>query len=1194
MQVVKRNGERENVSFDKVLQRIRKASRGLTVNPDILSQQVLSRIIDGIKTSELDELTAQMSASLCTTHPDWGTLASRIAVSNHHKNTPSTFSEVVQILSTQIMPKTGENLSYLSKDLVDIMSGPNSSLINAYIKYDRDYEFDYFGFKTLEKSYLLRDASMRVVERPQHMWMRVALCLWGSQLDRAFETYDLLSQKFLTHATPTLFNAGTPRPQLSSCYLLSMSEDSIAGIYKTLGDCAAISKYAGGIGLHVHNIRARGSLIRGTNGTSNGLVPMLRVFNNTARYVDQCFTPDTIIFTKDGPKPIEDVSPSDKVLTSKGSYASVRLPIRHEYNGPMLDIQLKNAIYPVRVTPEHQVFALQGQVKGLNFDVIRNRLEKGLRLPEFVDARDLIAGDFLVFPIPTEVNDIEHITEEDCRFYGIMLGDGHISGSSAGLCLNSDSKKGVLEFATDYLLKRGVTPNTYPCETSTSTVRVKWQTTSPGFKFTRSQLYDAGQQKKVDTPFLHLPLNKIKQIIRGVIETDGCVGTKEIAIELSSYPLIESIRYLLLRLGALASGYERNRVGNVSSTRDIHTNLPTAVIRVPRITQILEMFPNAPEGEYFTFLRHENNLYSRIQTITDTTYEGVVHDFEIEDPHDYVVAHMGIVHNGGGRRNGSFAIYLEPWHADIEDFLKLKLNSGSEEERARDLFYALWVSDLFMRRVEADAEWSLFCPSEAPGLADVYGPEFDRLYEGYEKEGRARRTVSARKLWFQILDTQMETGTPYLLYKDPANQKSNQQNLGTIKSSNLCTEIIEYSSPEETAVCNLASLALPAFVSAPAAGRSAFDFEALRVAVRVAVRNLNRVIDINFYPTVETERSNMRHRPIGLGIQGLADVFAILGFAWESAEAADLNQRIFEHIYYAAVDESANIATVEGPYSSFAGSPVSKGQLQPDLWSVVPLTEADKTLDWAALRSKAAAGIRNSLLVAPMPTASTSQILGYNECFEPFTTNIYTRRTLAGEFIVINKYLTKELLGLGLWTDAMKQAIVARNGSVQGIPTVPEEVQARYKTSWEIPQKTLIDMAAARGAFICQSQSLNLFVADPNYARLTSMHFYAWKKGLKTGCYYLRTKAPVAAQKFTVDPRLMAALEHQSSLTTVPNLPDEAYETESEEEDEEEKPVGAVETRQQKLDRLTREYEEEMAKAKAAAEAGEGCLLCSS
>lgn len=784
MQVVKRNGERENVSFDKVLQRIRKASRGLTVNPDILSQQVLARIVDGIKTAELDELTAQMAASLCTTHPDWGTLASRIAISNHHKNTTPSFSAVVRILSNQVMPKTGETISYLSQEIIEVAC-IHSDEIDAYINYERDYEFDYFGFKTLEKSYLLKDSSMKVVERPQHMWMRVALCLWAGDLSRAFETYDLLSQKYLTHATPTLFNAGTPRPQLSSCYLLSMAEDSIAGIYKTLGDCAAISKYAGGIGLHVHNIRARGSLIRGTNGTSNGLVPMLRVFNNTARYVDQ----------------------------------------------------------------------------------------------------------------------------------------------------------------------------------------------------------------------------------------------------------------------------------------------------------------------------------------------------------------------GGGRRNGSFAIYLEPWHADVEDFLKLKLNTGSEEERARDLFYAMWIPDMFMRRVEEDGEWSLFCPAEAPGLADVHSAAFDTLYLDYEARGLARKRVSARKLWFQILDTQMETGTPYLLYKDAANAKSNQQNLGTIKSSNLCTEIIEFSSPEETAVCNLASLALPAFVV-----DDVFNFQKLRATVAVAVRNLNRVIDINYYPTPETERSNLRHRPIGLGVQGLADVFAMLRLAWDSPEAARLNQLIFEHLYYAAVEESAAIAKKEGSYTSFAGSPASKGQLQPDLWGVAPLSS---DLDWPGLRLAAAGGLRNSLLVAPMPTASTSQILGYNECFEPFTSNIYTRRTLAGEFIIINKYLMKELMELGIWTDGMKQAIVARNGSVQGIPSIPEVVQARYKTSWELPQKILIDMAAARGAFICQSQSLNLFLADPNYAKLTSMHFYAWKAGLKTGCYYLRTKAPVAAQKFTVDPRLMAALEHQSTLTAVPSLPDEAYESDTESEGEE-------------------------------------------
>jgi ribonucleoside-diphosphate reductase alpha chain len=1175
MQVIKRNGHPEAVAFDKVLQRIRKASRGLFVNPDILSQQVLARIIDGIKTSELDELTAQMAASLCTTHPDWGTLASRITVSNHHKNTQANFSEVVATLSTQTMPKTGEPLSYLSDELIAATKA-NADAIDAYVKHERDYDFDYFGFKTLEKSYLLKDTSGKVIERPQHMWMRVAVALWGNDLERVFETYDLLSQKFLTHATPTLFNAGTPRPQLSSCYLLAMHEDSIAGIYKTLGDCAAISKYAGGIGLHVHNIRARGALIKGTNGSSNGLVPMLRVFNNTARYVDQCFTPGTLVFTVAGPKPIEDVGITDRVLTSTGSYEAVRLPIRHDYKGVMLDIQVKNAVYPVRVTPEHQVLALQDQAKGLNFDVIRNRLEKKLKTPEFVDARDLTVGDFVVFPIPEHQADIPSISEEDCRFYGILLGDGHISGSMAGVCLNNESKADVVGFVTDYLLCRGVVPNIVTEEGST-TVRMKWSANSPGFKFTSAQLYIHDKQKKMDPAFLHLPLSKIKQIVRGIIETDGCVGTKEIAVELSSYPLIEDLRYLLLRLGALASGYERNRVGNVSTTRDIFTNLPTAVVRVPRITEIMEMFPKAPHGEHFTFLRHGNNIYSRIQEITETEYEGTVHDFEIESPHDYVVAHLGVVHNGGGRRNGSFAIYLEPWHADVEDFLKLKLNTGAEEERARDLFYALWLSDLFMRRVEADESWSLFCPSEAPGLADVWGQAFEDLYLGYEAKGIARKVVSARKLWFQILDTQMETGTPYLLYKDAANAKSNQQNLGTIKSSNLCTEILEFSSPEETAVCNLASLALPSFVRLQASGFR-YDFDALRKAVKVAVRNLDRVIDINFYPTPETERSNLRHRPIGLGVQGLADVFAMLGIAWESAAATDLNQRIFEHIYFAAIQESSAIAAAKGAYSTFAGSPASKGLLQPDLWvqdgqGVIPLTDADNSLDWATLRADAVKGLRNSLLVAPMPTASTSQILGFNECFEPFTTNIYTRRTLAGEFIVINKYLVKELINLGLWNDAMKQSIIVNNGSVQNLD-LPADLKARYKTSWEIPQKVLIDMAAARGAFICQSQSLNLFMADPNYAKLTSMHFYAWKKGLKTGCYYLRTKAPVAAQKFTVDPRL-------TSSGAVPN----DMGSDSEEEESSPKAQPKQESREELKARLAREYEEEAAK---------DCIACSS
>ena len=709
MQVVKRDGSKEDVSFDKVLNRVKKCATGLEVNPTLIAQRTLLRIHDGVKTTDLDELAAQLSISLTTTHMEYGILASRIIISNHHKNTSASFIEVIHELATQVHSSTGKPMKYISDELMEVVAafGP---AIDAKIDYERDYLIDYFGFKTLEKQkYLMRTATGKVIERPQHLWMRVALCLWGSQalatgsLDRAFETYDLLSQKYFIHATPTNFNAGSPRQQLSSCYLIAI-EDSITGIYKTLGDCAQISKYAGGIGLHIHNIRAKGSHIAGNGGTSTGIVPMLRNFNATARYVDQ-----------------------------------------------------------------------------------------------------------------------------------------------------------------------------------------------------------------------------------------------------------------------------------------------------------------------------------------------------------------------GSKRNGSFAIYLEPWHADVEDFLKLKLNTGSEEERARDLFYALWIPDLFMERVEKSGTWTLFCPSEAPGLADVWGDEFRALYEKYEAEGRGRKTVDAQKLWFKILDAQIETGTPYLLYKDAANAKSNQQNLGTIKSSNLCTEIIEYSDQTETAVCNLASLALPTYVDPK---RKTFNYAKLREVVSVAIRNLNRVIDINYYPTPETKKSNSRHRPVGLGVQGLADVFALMRLSWETEAAADLNQRIFEHIYYASIDTSADIAAEEGPYETFVGSPASKGVLQPDLWGVKPLTEEDGTLDWTALRAKVMAkGLRNSLLIAPMPTASTSQILGFNECIEPVTSNIYTRRTLAGEFIVVNKHLMRELQILGMWNETMKQNIIARNGSIQGLDEIPKSVQERYKTSWEIKQRVLIDMAAARGAF---------------------------------------------------------------------------------------------------------------------------------
>ena len=765
MQVVKRDGHREDVAFEKVQERITKAAAGLTVNPTKVAQGVLARIVDGITTTELDNITASLAYSWSTIHPDYADLASQIAISNHQKNTPSTMLSLVEILDA-VCDKKGEPASLLDPAFVTLVK-ENADLIESRICYDRDFLLDYFGLKTLERAYLLRDTNRRVIERPQHLWMRVALGLWGSDLNRAFETYDLMSQKFYTHATPTLFNSGTKRPQLSSCFLLAMKEDSIRGIYDTLQDCALISQYGGGIGLHISNIRATGSLIKGTGGISNGIVPMLRVFNNTARYVDQ----------------------------------------------------------------------------------------------------------------------------------------------------------------------------------------------------------------------------------------------------------------------------------------------------------------------------------------------------------------------GGGKRNGSFAMYLEPWHADVEDFLMMKRNTGSEEERARDLFYALWVPDLFMERVDAGGDWTLFCPNEAPGLADCVGEEFKTLYEHYEATGRGRKTVKAQKLWFTILESQIETGTPYLLYKDAANLKSNQQNLGVIKSSNLCTEILEYSAPDETAVCNLASMSLPAFVK-----DGTFDFKLFRSVVGVVIKNLNRVIDINFYPIPEAERSNKRHRPVGLGVQGLADVFAMLGLAWESSEAILLNKRIFAHMYYAAVESSCDLAATEGRYETFVGSPAWKGKLQPDLWNINPIQ--DEGLDWDGLiNTVRRIGMRNSLLIAPMPTASTSQILGNCECIEPYATHIFTRRTLAGEFIVLNKHLVKALLARGLWSTEMKDAIIRNNGSVTGVDGVPEDIQNVFKTVWEIKQKVLIDMAADRGPYICQSQSLNLFLPEPDFRKLSSMHFYTWRKGLKTGIYYLRTKAVASAQKFTVEPTAAAELAPVKELS---------------------------------------------------------------
>jgi ribonucleoside-diphosphate reductase alpha chain len=751
--VLKRDGRLESVKFDKITARIEKLCYGLNmhyVEPIEIAKKVIGGIYDKITTIELDELAAKTAASMTTIHPDYAILAARMAISNLHKITSKSFSNTMKHLYEYIDPKTGENASLIAKDVYEVIR-KNAALLDSTIIYDRDYHYDYFGFKTLERSYLLKMEN-KIVERPQHMLMRVAVGIHKEDIDSVMETYHLLSERWFTHATPTLFNAGTPKPQLSSCFLLTMQSDSIDGIYDTLKQCAKISQSAGGIGLAIHNIRATGSYIKGTNGNSNGIIPMLKVFNDTARYIDQ----------------------------------------------------------------------------------------------------------------------------------------------------------------------------------------------------------------------------------------------------------------------------------------------------------------------------------------------------------------------GGGKRKGAFSVYIEPWHADIFEFLQLKKNHGKEELRARDLFYALWTPDLFMKRVEENGDWSLFCPNEAPGLADCYGAAFENLYTKYEREGKARRVVKAQELWFEILESQTETGTPYMLYKDACNEKSNQKNLGTIKSSNLCTEIVEYTAPDEVAVCNLASLALPRFVQ-----DGKFDHQKLFEVTKIVTKNLNKIIDVNYYPVVEARNSNMRHRPIGIGVQGLADAFIMLRMPFESEEAQGLNKDIFETIYFGAMTASMELAKQHGAYETYIGSPISQGIFQFDMWGVTPNSGR---WDWEKLRKEVIEnGVRNSLLLAPMPTASTSQILGNNECFEPYTSNMYTRRVLSGEFVVVNKHLLKDLIELGLWNDSMRQMLMASNGSVQEIKGIPENIKEIYKTAWEIKQKSLIDMAADRGAFICQSQSLNVFIQDPNFGKLSSMHFYSWKKGLKTGMYYLRTKAAVDASKFTLE-----------------------------------------------------------------------------
>ena len=1112
MHVTKRSGAIEIVSFDKILHRIKTigTEAGVKINYTSLAMKIIDQLYDKISTTKIYELTAEQCAALSSTHYDYGTIASHIVVSNHHKNTVYDFREVVRILFNTV-DKNGNPSPVLSKDLYDIAETYGDA-INAAIDFKRDYLVDYFGFKTLEKSYLMKSNGV-IIERPQHMWMRVAIGIHGSDIAAAIETYHLMSQKYFTHATPTLFNAGTPRPQLSSCFLIAMEEDSIEGIYNTLKDCALISKWAGGIGMHIHNVRATGSQIRGTNGNSNGIVPMLRVFNNTAKYVDQCVTPETYIYTTQGPIEIQNCMYGEtQVFNLTGGVETIENVLEHPYEGQIYNIETMHSIDNLRITPEHPVYALVGQTRGLNYGVIENRLNKNISKFEWVDAKDLQNDDMLVYKIPSHSTDIDEITADDCYMYGVLLGDGCLSNADQNgyISLHSTNKKYILDFAIQYFENKCIK---YRIDTNENTTRINWHK-SLNMPFRYSDLYDSNKTKRAHHKWLNLPIEKSKFVLKGLIDTDGCKNL-ELMFDSTSRNLIESVRFLCLKLGVLTSGYTRDRIGetHVSCAGKTITNQQLAwCLKIPQTQAICKLLGiDYDDKQFFKFFRYNDFLLTRIKSITVEDYSGTLYDLQMKTQHDYMI-HNCIVHNGGGRRNGSFAIYLEPWHSDIEMFLEMRKNHGDEELKARDLFYALWIPDLFMERVKADGTWTLMCPNECPGLADVYGQAFVDLYTKYEQAGKGRATVKARELWFKVLDAQMETGTPYICYKDAANRKSNQQNVGTIKSSNLCSEIMEYSDENETAVCNLASIALPTFVE-----NGVFNYDKLVEVAGVITQNLNRVIDINYYPTEKTRVSNMRHRPIGIGVQGLADVFLMMNIAYHSDEARELNRLIFETIYYGATKTSADLAVVDGAYPSFAGSPASKGQLQFDLWNVEP---TPGRYDWTTLKTQIqASGIRNSLLLAPMPTASTSQILGFNECFEPFTSNIYSRRTMAGEFILTNKYLMRELIALGLWNTELKNNIIANQGSIQHIENLPADMKQRYKTVWEIPMRHVIDMAAERGAFICQSQSLNLWIEDPTYNSLTSMHFYSWSKGLKTGIYYLRRRGKHRAQQFTIEPK---------------------------------------------------------------------------
>lgn len=1146
MFVIKRDGRKQNVFYDKITARNEKLARDLSVDTTSLSQTVIRGLNSGMSTRDIDRFSCESAIHRSIYEPDYGILASRIALNDLHKNTPNTFNEVLDILYTNYNKIKKRPNPLISED-VYTFGKQHIDKIEKTIDYQKDYEYTYFAFKTLSNSYLQK-VDNNIVERPQHMLMRVNLGIHGpshrngiiheGNIDKALASYKAMSERKFTHATPTLFNAGTTRPQMSSCFLLScpdsmgddeyddeqhvvdhaIEEESIPECWK---HCSKISKHAGGIGVDITSVRCRGSYIGGTNGRSNGIIPLVKVFNEIGRYVDQCFEPSTVVYTSSGPKKIEDVVVGDFVITNDGTCKEV-LEIKWDnVMKKLYGIRTSHSIDPVWCTSKHPFYAVK--TGEMDIDEVYDRVRNNDFHPDYVEIDQLSKGDCIGFPIPMYEKDIKSISPDDCRFYGLIVSNGSYNKTFHKLhFIVSDKHTRTIQFINTYLNDKGISTHSY--RQSDDSIRIECKP-NHRVQISHSMIYNHDGEKIIHSNYIHLPKYKLLSLIQGLFETCE-MDEQSFRYKTIHDHVSETIRYIMLRIGYLIKGKRE--------LYDISNLTKTIVLEIPFFSQLIDLFELDTKLEQSClehgFFNKDNVLYTQVSdSIVSKDYNGIVIDLVVDVNHNYLT-HSGLVHNGGGKRKGAISIYLEPWHPDTPEFLEIRLPTGAEELRARDVFPALWMPDLFFKRLEQDGMWSFFCPSSSPELIQLYGEEFEKRYIQLEQEQKMVRQMKASELWEKILKSLTESGLPYMLSKDSVNRKSNQKNIGTITGSNLCVEIMQVHNPKSIAVCNLASVCLPAFAKVDTSNETrtvSYDFEEFGRIVEMMTENLNLVMDKNYSPIRYCAENNLNYRPIGIGVQGLADVFSKFQLPWDSDEAKLLNRVIFETLYYHSLKQSCELAKVHGSYNGFDGSPASQGILQYDMWDTTPVTRHNRTeeytyqwvvpkLDWDSLKEDIKTyGLRNSLLVAPMPTASTSQIMGSNESFEPYTSNIYIRKVIAGDFPVINNYLYKDLVSIGKWNKEVVDRIIKDNGSVQNLD-IPQHLKDVYRTVWEISQKTVIDMAADRGAFIDQSQSMNIHLARPTPSKLSSMYLYAWKKGLKTLSYYLRSQPAVDAVKFTL------------------------------------------------------------------------------